>query len=320
MNKRWFSVAGACVLTLATAGIVFGQDTTTTTTTTTVQQAVPNGDGTFSIVEYPVGKQVVVNLTPTTLIPGATGTATILRSADGTTVKVDLTGLTGDASNYNLYAVDPNGNVTLLGPVPVNNGIATYSTTTPLNKFMLFVSPDPNLTTYGADTRVALRSAVPDGMAVIPVRTRNSGGSVPSRVGDRVSAVTQPTAAYNVPMLGIPNFKRGKETHMRINFSGDLAGSHANAFILPRQDGPTQIKVRFHDLKRSMPNTRVVVWAVSPDNHYVKIGQIINPGDRNETEIKGETALRDFGLFITTEAEEATAPTTPVIGTFTVMP
>jgi hypothetical protein len=130
----------------------------------------------------------------------------------------------------------------------------------------------------------------------------------------------QRPAGYDVPMLGIPGFKINNTTRMRINFSGDLAGSHANAFIRPRSDGTTEVKVHFHDLKRSRSaDERIVVWAVAPDNHFVKIGQAMSSGFRSETEIKGETSMKDFGLFITAETADVEGPTRTVLGTFTII-
>jgi hypothetical protein len=320
MSKRLLSILGGIVLSLASVSAALAQNTQTTTTVTTttpttVTQTTQNPDGTYTIVEYPVGKEVTVNLTPTTTITNATGTATVMRMANGTTVKLNLTGLPADVSTVNLYAVDPTGAVSLLGPVTVTNGVGTFTTTTPLSKFMMVLSPEANLATYGPDTNVLFRSAVPTGMAVIPYAANiKSNGAVGENVRATTTAASSP---YNVPMLGIPSFKRGHDTKMRINFAGDLAGSRANAFIEPRKDGPTQIRVRFHDLKNSnTANTRITLWAVGPDNSIVKLGQIINTGRRNETEIKGETALTDFGLFLTAEPTDANAPTTGIVGTF----
>lgn len=316
MRKRLLCILGGLALSLGTASAALAQTTTTTTVTpTTVTKTTQYPDGTYTVVEYPVDKEVTVNLTPAGTLANATGTATVLRSADGTRIKLNLTGLPTDVSTVNLYAVDPTGAVSLLGPMTVANGTGTFTTTTPLNRFMMVLSPEANLATYTPDTKVLFRSAVPTGMAVIPYAAKiTSNGAV----GDTVKATTTATSsAYNVPMLGIPSFKVGHDTALRINFSGDLAGSRANAFITPRKDGPTEIKVRFHDLKRSgTPDTRIVVWAVGADNQMVKIGQIINTGRRNETEIKGETAMKDFGLFITAEPADVNAPTTTVIGTF----
>jgi hypothetical protein len=316
MSKRLLSVLGGVALSLSAAGAASAQTTTITQTTpTTVTQTTQNPDGSYTIVEYPVGKEVNVNLTPVGTLANATGTATIMRMDNGTTIKLNLSGLPADVSTVNLYAVDPLGKVSLLGPVTVDNGTGTLTTTTPLNRFMLVLSPEANLTAYGADTNVLFRSAVPNGMAVVPYAA-NMGRR--SAIGDRVRATTTATSTpYNVPMLDIPSFARGHETAIRINFSGELAGSRANAFIEPRKDGPTQIKVRFHDLKRSdTPNTRITVWAVGPNNSIVKIGQVINTGRRNETEIKGETAMTDFGLFVTAEPTDVNAPTTSISGTF----
>src|SRR5258708_1216956 len=133
-------------------------------------------------------------------------------------------------------------------------------------------------------------------------------------------AIQSPAAGYDVPMLGVPGFKINNTARMRINFSGDLAGSHANAFIRPRSDGTTQVRVHFHDLKRSRSaDERIAVWAVTPDNHFVKIGHALSSGFRSETEIKGETSMRDFGLFITAETTDVESPTRAVLGTFTII-
>jgi hypothetical protein len=307
MNKRLLSIAGAILLCLACASLAFAQQPTQTT-------AVQNADGSWTVVEYPVGKEVMVDLTPTTIIPGAGGHARILRSADGTLIKLDLAGLTGDATSYNLYAVEPSGNVTLLGPITANNGTATFSTTTPLNRFMLFLSPEANLTTYSPTTSVVLRSAIPNGLAVVPIASHGERDG--AAVGERVSATSTggATPAYSAPLLGIPGFRRGTDTEMKINFSGDLTGSRANVYLEPRNDGPTTIKMRFHQLKNAPAGKVYAVWAISPDNKFVKLGQIVNTGQRNEAQIQTETALQDFGLFITLE-DEATTPNGIVVGT-----
>jgi len=310
MSKRFLSLAGAVLLCLAFASLTFAQQPTTTTRTTAVQ----NADGSWTVIEYPVGKEVMVDLTPTTTIPGAGGHARILRAANGTTINLDLTGLTGNAASYNLYAVEPSGNVTLLGPVTANNGSATFTTTTPLNRFMLFLSPEADLTAYSPTTNVVLRSAIPNGFAVVPIASHGERDG--AAVGERVSATTTggATPAYSAPLLGIPGFRRGTDTEMKINLSGALTGSRANVFIEPRKDGPTTIKMRFHELKDAPAGKTYALWAVSPDNKYVRLGQIVNTGQRNEAQIQTETALQDFGLMITME-DEFSSPTGTVVGT-----
>jgi len=294
----------------------FAQNTQTTTTTTTqTTKAVQNTDGTWTVIEYPADKEVTVDLSPTTMIPGAKGTAKIMRMKDQTTVNLDLSGLSGDVTSYNLYAVDPMGKTTILGPVAITDGVAKQSFTTPMDKFMLVLSPEGNLTTVGAETKVALRSAVPQGYAVVP--QSSSGERDGAAVGERVAAATTTGAssAYNVPMLGIPGFRRGTDTEMKINFSGALTGSRANVYIEPRKDGPTTIKMRFHELKDAPGGFNYVVWAVSPDNKYTRLGQVVNTGQRNEAQIQTETSLQDFGLLVTTEKGEGATPTGEVIGT-----
>ncbi len=239
----------------------------------------------------------------------------MLRAANGSTIKFNLSGLPADMSTVNAYAVSPNGRVTLLGPLTINNGIATQSFTAPLDKFMIVLSPEANLSSYGPDTTYLFRSAVPQGLAVVPYA--QSGPKDGAPVGERVAATTTPgaTPAYNVPMLGIPNFRRGTDTHLRVHFP-TLADSRANIFIEPRLDGPTQIKLRFHSLKRVPANTRLVLWAVGPDNSFVRLGQVINTGNRNEAQIQTETNLKDFGLLVTMEnADEAPHPSGQIYAT-----
>jgi hypothetical protein len=344
MSKRLLSITAGLVLSLATASFALAQDTqtsgttgttstqttgttgtqtsgatTTTTTATTVTQTTQNPDGSWTVIEYPVGKEVVVDLTPGSTIPGAKGTARVMRMANGTTINLDLNGLTTDTSGLNLYAVDAFGRSTLLGPVTLNNGVGTFSATTtaPLDRFMLVLSPDANLTNFSpttTNTNVLLRSAVPQGFAVVPLSSRGERDG--AAVGERVSATTTPntTSAYGAPLLGIPGFRRGTDTEMKINLTGAMTGSRANVYIEPRKDGPTTIKMRFHELKDAPAGQVYALWAVSPDNRYVRLGQIVNTGQRNEAQIQTETALQDFGLLITMESEFST-PTGTVVGT-----
>ena len=289
MSKRVIAIAGAALLLLSLAAISFGQ---VQTTTVTKVQTVQNPDGTYTIVEYPVGKQTTVTLTPVGLT-GATGTATVIRSNDGSTVTVNLNGLPAEVSSLNLYAVDPTGAVTLLGPIEVTNGVGTFTATTPLSRFMLFSSADAALTAYDANTKIFFRSAVPQGLTIIPL----SGA-----VGEQVAAVVGPTSDYAVPMLGIPTFKKGDDTKLKINFAGAMEGARANIFIEPHKNGATtEVRMRFHELKEAPKGTAYILWAVSADNQYQNLGQIINVKGRNEAEIKSEVSFKDFGLLLTTE-------------------
>ncbi len=322
MSRRLLSVLGGLVLSLAAAGAVLAQETqpttttptTTTTVTTTETKAVQNADGSWTVVEYPVDKEVTVNLTPLN-IANATGRAVIHRMADGTMVKLDLAGLPNDLSALNLYAVDPLNKVTLLGPVTVANGAATLSTRTPLDKFMLVLSPEGNLTAITPQTPVVFRSAVPEGFAVVPLASTDKDGAA---VGEKVAAVSTPgtTPAYAAPLLNVPGMKQGEDSMIKVNFTGALTGARANIKIEPRKDGPTMITARFHELKEAPAGQTYVLWAVSPDNQFVKLGQFVNTGGRNEAEIKSETAMPDFGLFVTLEDPAATAPHGTMLGTF----
>jgi len=329
------NVWGAVVLTLALAALALGQQTTVTKT-------VQNPDGTYTIIEYPVKKEVMLNLTPVN-VAGAKGVATILRDDDGTRIKLNLTGVPADTTAMTLYAVDDQGAVTALGPVAIANGTGTLVATTPLSKFMLFASPEPAVTAYDANTKVFFRSAVPEGFTVIPLH--REGDEKVAAVGAPVSAtaqtnttttpgavvqnssgttvvipMTETKTTYTAPLLNIPAYKTGDDTKIKVDFTGALTGARANVFITPRKDGPTEVKMRFHELKEAPAGQSFILWAVSPDNKYIRLGQIVNTGGRNEAEIRSEVPLPDFGLIVTMESAVGEIPGGPAIGTIHIVP
>jgi hypothetical protein len=337
MSKHVLSVLGAATLTLALAAIAFAQ-----TTTTTVTKTVQNPDGTYTIIEYPAKKEVQVNLTPINA-DGATGVATILRDDDGTRIKLNLTHVPADLSALTLYAVDDKGVVTALGPVAITNGTGTLAATTPLSRFMLVASPEPGLTAYDANTKVFFRSAVPSGFTVVPITSSATGETVgavgvpttptttvtttpgavitnPSGNTTIVVPMTEQTTTYTAPMLNIPAFKKGDDTKIKVDFTGALMGARANVFVEPHKGGATEVRMRFHDLKEAPQGQRFILWAVSPDNHFVKLGQVTNVPGRNEAEIKSETTLPDFGLVVTMEGAEGDMPVGPTVGTIHIIP
>ena len=310
MNKR-ISLLAAALLILSATALVAAQTTTTTVTQTptTVTKTVQHPDGTYTVIEYPVGKEVQLTLNPVTLT-NSKGVATILRDDNGTRIVLNLTGVPADVTTVNLYAVDDTGAITSLGPVAVSNGTGTLTATTPLSKFMLIAAPDAALTAYDPNTKVFFRSAVPEGFAVIPHTT--------APVGEKVAATAAEasTTAYKVPMLNIPAYEKGDDTKIKVNFSGALTGARANVFITPNKGGATKLKMRFHELKEAPAGKVFTVWAISPENQFAKLGQIVNTGGKNEAEIQSEVAFPDFGLLVT--MEDATAagvsPLGPSIG------
>jgi len=304
MRKSLTGVLGATLLLFSLTVVAVSQVQTKTVTKT---QAVQNPDGTYTIVEYPVGKETIVSLNPIG-ITGATGKATILRSADGTTIKLNLNSLPTDLTALNVYAVDPTGAVSLLGPVEISNGIGTFTTTAPMSKFMLIASPEAALTAYDTNTKIFFRSAVPTGLTVIPFGAAVASAAT-GAVGATVAAVTS-TGDYVAPMLGIATFKKGDDTKLKVDFSGTMEGARANIFIEPHKNGKmTEVRMRFHELKEAPKGTAYILWAVSPTGEFQKLGQIVNVKGRNEAEIKSETAFDDFGLFLTTEDIAATTGT-----------
>jgi len=334
MSKHVLSVLGAAMLTLALAAIALAQ------TTTTVTKTVQNPDGTYTIIEYPAKKEVTVNLTPIN-VTGAKGVATIIRDDDGTRIKLNLTDVPADVSAMTLYAVDDKGTVTALGPVAISNGTGTLVATTPLSRFMLFATPESELNAYDANTKVFFRSAVPQGFTVIPMTspagetvaavgaptarttvTTTPGAVVTSPSGNTTVVVpmTEQKTTYSAPLLNIPAYKTGDDTKIKVDFTGALTGARANVFITPHKGGATEVKMRFHDLKEAPSGQRFILWAVSPDNQFVKLGQVTNVPGRNEAEIKSETTLPDFGLVVTMEGAEGDMPMGPTVGTIHILP
>jgi hypothetical protein len=288
-----------------------GQQTTTVTTQTTT--AVQKPDGTYTIIQYPVDKEVTVNLTPGSVVAGAHGLAKVMRHGDVTTINLALTDLPPDITSFNVYALDPTGKFMLLGPVTVSNGAVAQTFVTPMDKFMLVMSPASDLSTFDDKTPVFFRSAVPEGLAVIPFA--RTGNEHVHAAGENVVSTQIPGfqgTVYNVPLLGIPAFQRGEDTQVKVKLAGEMTGARVNFRLLPRKDGPTVVVARFHELKEAPAGERYVLWAVSPDNKFVALGQIVNTPNRNEAEIKSETSLSDFGLFVTVEKDSET-PSGPLL-------
>jgi hypothetical protein len=324
MSKHVTSGLAAVILTLTLSALAFAQTTTTTTQKTVVQ----NPDGTYTVIEYPVKKEITLNLTPVA-IQGAKGVATILRDDDGTRIKLNLTNVPADVTAMTLYAVDDTGAITPLGPIAITNGVGELATTTPLSKFMLIASPETTLAAYDPNTKIFFRSAVPQGMAVIPIHSNPSGEKVAATTAPAGSevAVTTPAgtqvaagATYTAPLLGIPTFKKGDDTKIKVDFTGPLTGARANVFVTPHKGGATEVRMRFHDLKEAPAGQSFIVWAVGADGSYQKLGQIVNTGNRNEVEFKSETALPDFGLVITQEGTVGVSPVGPAVATITITP
>lgn len=311
-NNLFLKFSGGVLMTAAFSSFALAQDTTQkTTTTVTKTEVVQNADGSYSVIEYPVGKEVTLDLTPLSMA-GAKGKARVMRMDSGTKVYVDLNGLPSDAKSFNVYAVDPSGMPTFLGPVTVENGLAKAEFSTPMNQFMLVLSPTEGLTAIDATTPVVFRSAVPTGYAVVPTRVTSPGSN------EKQVAVTGAVAStYDVPLLGVPAFEKG-ETEIRVNFSGELEGLKGKAYLDNSNQGLTKIKMRFDDMKLAPKQKRFVLWAVSPEKQYTKIGQVINSGKRQESEIRGETALKDFGLFVTVEEADVLQPSGSVYAPFSV--
>ncbi len=294
MKRNLMIFSCAAMLLAGSLSFAVAQDTTTVVTK---KEVVVNSDGTYTVIEYPVGKEVMVNLLPGATLAGGKGMARIVRAADGTKVYVDVSGVPATTTNYYAYAVDPSGVATTLGPVTFKDGVATSEFMTPLNQFMVVLSPTEGLTTIDPTT-VVFQSELPTGYTVVPRRTSEVKAVTITR-----TASPMPTA-YDVPLLNVSSFG-DKEKEVKLKFSDGLS---AKAWI-NRQKGVSKIKLKFDDLDKAPMNTRFTLWASSVEGKYTKLGQVINTGKRDNAEIMSETALADFGLFLTVEDSDVMVPT-----------
>ena len=281
------------------SGAVFAQETK--------KEVVVNSDGSYTVIEYPVGKEVVVNLTPATTLATSKGIARVIRSADGTKVYFDMSELPATVTSYHAYAVDPAGAITHLGPITVSNGVAKAEFATPLNQFMLVVSPNEGLTAIDA-ANTAFTSSIPTGYAVVPRRTASVAPIAEVKGDVRFK--------YDVPMLNISTFP-DTEREMKVKFGGELSGLEAKAYI-DRDEGTTKVKMRFDDIKKLPAGKHFTLWTASPDGQYTRLGTITSTGKNDEAEIRTETSLTDFGLFVTAEDSVVTVPTSRTYTVFKV--
>ncbi len=320
MIRRISILAAALILSSATFAAAQTTTTTVTQTPTKVTKTIQNADGTYTVIEYPVGKEVQLTLTPVGLVKSR-AVGTILRDDNGTRIILNVTDVPADVTAMNVYAVDDAGVVTSLGPVVLANGTGKFTTTTPLSRFMLIAAPDASLTAYDPNADIYFRSAVPEGFAVIPHTTMPVGETV----GATTTPGITPASTLTVPMLNIPAYKKGDDTKLKVDFTGAMSGARANVFIEPKKNGrETRIRMRFHELKEAPRGQAYILWAVSPDNQFFKLGQIVNYRGRNEAEIRAATTLSDFGLLVTMEdlgiVKTVVVPVGPRLGVIQLIP
>jgi hypothetical protein len=309
MSKRILVITLGATLVCASKGSILAKNNLFPSITPAEIAVAQDQASAWTVIEYPVDKEVVVDLLPTSSAPDAKGAAKVTRGNDETSIQVEVSGLSGDASSYNLYAVDHAGKVTLLGSVIVSDGAGALSARTSLSKFMLVLSPEAGLTAIGADTPVALRSAVPSGFEVVALASGSEAEYTAAAERPQTETPPEEPKSYDSPMLRVSELKRGAETLVRVAFTGEAQGLRANASLKPQKGGTTQIKVRFINLKQSPSGTRYVLWSVSSDNAYERVGKVVTAPKSARAKIDAKMSLPDFGLFLTAESEDS--PSSP---------
>lgn len=270
------------------------------------KQVIVHPDGSYTVIEYPVNKEVVVNLLPTAGITGSSAAARVVRRDDGTKIYFDVNGAPSTWNTVYAYAIDPSGVPTMLGPIAFSSGVGKAEFITPMRQFMLVLSPAEGLVSYDTATPYVYRSDIPQGYVIVPRKQR----------GDTKASAVESSefTNYDVPMLNVPGFS-GVTKEVKIKFTGELTGLEGKAYI-ERKKGASKVKMHFDDMKKVPAGKRFVLWASSPDGQYTKLGQVVNSGRREEAEINSETSLTDFGLFVTVEDADVGRPTSRIYSVF----
>jgi hypothetical protein len=138
------------LLALGTLGLVAGAFVASAPAQTVVETRT-------EVREYPIHKRVIVHFERTGVVEGVTGEAVVFANENGSTVRFNLSGMPTDREYY-AYTVDESGDVERLGTIPVREGTTQISFKSRHRKFRMFVSPESELTTYGPNTTVVLRS------------------------------------------------------------------------------------------------------------------------------------------------------------------
>lgn len=301
MRKLPLSVVAAAALMFWTAGFVDAKI-----------QGHP-----WTVIEYPMGQEVVVDLVPWKLATDAKGSVRVTRGSDEVALRLELSGVADDIPGYHLYAVDQTGKVTSLGLVKISEGVGTLTASTPLHKFMLVLSSLADLTTIAEETPVLLSSAVPSGFSAVPRETPREVSETDAKTSvsdtDTTLPVSDPDAKtlspspYRAPMLDIPTLKLGREIALRVEVIGEMHNAKPVASVKRLKGGIAQITFRLQNLKRPATDSRYVLWAISSDDNYLRLGEA-NPAGRSGAKIASRAALEDFGLFVTAESSQGEKP------------
>ncbi len=262
----------------------------------------------YSVIEYPAFKEVTVPLKRVASDEGLSGTARVTRYDASTRIQFSWADESVDFNSMSLYAVDEFENVTALRPIETVGRTRTF--VTPLTKFMIIGAGSPGTNFSYKGPKLLFSSTVPEGFAVI-TPANSDYQTLSAKVGNFF-----PTETLGAPMLNIPEYKKNADTKLRVNLTGALSGTRASVFITPRQGGPTEVKLLFHELHDAPAGEVFTVWAVSPVNSFVKLGQIITKGGGKEAEVRAELILPDFGILLTSEAisSTSTTPVGPIVG------
>jgi len=131
----------------------------------------------FLTINFPVDKEIEIDLKATSRLPDADGKAEVENEEGTTRVEVELDDMKpavlfgGDFNTYVLWLVTPEGQVQNLGELLLDGEKAELKATTPLSNFGMFVSAEPHFLVDFPSRMVVLTMEKPDDDSLRDFRT-----------------------------------------------------------------------------------------------------------------------------------------------------
>src|SRR5689334_4047314 len=100
-----------------------------------------------------------------------------------------------------------------------------------------------------------------------------SSNAEPSTSSDEAERSPSAALEYDVPVLNIGFLKRGN-SKLKVKLSSGFENAKATAIVNPQKSSPTQIKIRFNNLKEIPEGTQYILWQVGPNNSYTALGHL----------------------------------------------
>ena len=137
----------------------------------------------------------------------------------------------------------------------------------------------------------------------------------PDPLTDERVVQTLSAAPTNVQLLNIPSIRKELQEKAEVTFPANQAKVKTKVSVKLASATTKRIFTEFSGLGKSpLPTgSHLVLWAVSPENKIIRLGPL-TAARGNKARIQTETAMKDFGLFVTMEnSSEPVQPSGPII-------